>query len=46
MGDRGGYEASPFGAAMMYKHRLACKPEVEPQMLAAMNEVLREAHQA
>tara|TARA_Y100001933_G_scaffold59371_1_gene59381 strand:- start:4828 stop:6243 length:1416 start_codon:yes stop_codon:yes gene_type:complete len=46
MGDRGGYEASPFGAAMMYKHRLACKPEVEAQMLAAMNEVLREAHQA
>ena len=46
MGDRGGYEASPFGAAMFYKHRLACKPEVEPQMISAMGEVLREAQQA
>ena len=46
MGDRGGYEASPFGAAMFYKHRLACKPEVEPQMISAMGEVLREAQHA
>ncbi len=46
MGDKGGYEASPFGAAMFYKHRLACKPEVEAQMVAAMGEVLREAKQA
>jgi hypothetical protein len=45
MGDKGGYEASPFGAAMFYKHRLACKPEVEAQMVAAMSDILRQAHQ-
>jgi hypothetical protein len=30
---------------MFYKHRLACKPEVEAQMLSAMGDILREAHQ-
>ena len=46
MGNQGGYEASPFGAAMFYKHRLACKPEVAAQVVAAMTDVLRQAHQA
>ncbi|MDA1280960.1 MAG: hypothetical protein O3B95_13155, partial [Chloroflexi bacterium] len=32
MGARGGYEASPLGAAFTYFHRLACKPEVEQQI--------------
>ena len=42
MGDRGGYEASPQGAAAFYHHRLACKPEVEQQVREGMAAVLQD----
>ncbi|REJ68793.1 MAG: hypothetical protein DWQ31_06870 [Planctomycetota bacterium] len=42
MGDRGGYEASPFGAAFIYFHRLACRAEVEGQIKEGMVKILQE----
>ena len=46
MGHRGGYEASPGGAAMMYHHRLACKPEIEEQIKKGFVDILQEVKSA
>jgi len=46
MGHRGGYEASPGGAAMMYFHRLACKPEIEQQIKDGIVSILQELKSA
>jgi len=46
MGHRGGYEASPFGAAFTYFHRLACKGEVEGQIKQGIVEILQELKSA
>jgi neutral ceramidase len=42
MGPRGGYEASPQGAAFFYKHRLPCKPEVEVQIREGIAGIFRD----
>ena len=46
MGSRGGYEASPQGAAFFYKHRLACKPEVEEQVHAGVAKIFQDLQTA
>jgi hypothetical protein len=42
LGERGGYEASPWGAAFMFESRLPLAPEAEGQIRAGVVRLLRE----
>ena len=41
LGDRGGYEASPWGAAIMYEARLPLAPSAEKEIQAGIRRTLR-----
>jgi hypothetical protein len=44
LGDRGGYETSPYGAALMLESRLPLDPEAEAKIQTGLQAALRKLH--